>query len=498
MGKTRNVAAVHFNTPELMEAAILSLRKHGGMNYQVYIFDNSDKRPFRKKMKGVKVFDNTKGKIIDFEKELEKYPERDVELGGALGCNFGSDKHMMSVQKLWELIPDGFLLMDSDILITDNVDFMFNYDECTVGTLTNSNGPNRYPRLAPQLLWINVPMCVAGGARFFDPDRAWSLHYSPSDKRNCWDTGGAFLDDIKRLKPQCHGLLTDIRNVMIHLGGGSWRANDVDKHKAWLEENCDLWEPGKPKKRYTVLTYIFNGYENVHEIKEKDPKAEYILVTDDKKLKSRTWKVVHDESLEGLSPFDKCYEVRFHPFRYANSDIVVRIDGSVEVKKSFKPIIDKFEEGGYDRCLMIHPRRNTMKPEYDVWIEHRNYPKEQAEKCLAFMKGVGYDLKSKGLYQGCFEVLRRNHANDALNDLTFATLKYLGDEEKIERLDQTITSFWANHLFSDKLKVMPVSEYLVTSSPFMQWYVHKSKSPLQTVGDVIPPMLFGKPCEPLW
>ena len=37
----------------------------------------------------------------------------------------------------------------------------------------------------------------------------------------------------------------------------------------------------KKKKRYSVLTYIFNGYEKVHEIIEKDEDAEYILVTDD-------------------------------------------------------------------------------------------------------------------------------------------------------------------------------------------------------------------------
>ena len=40
--------------------------------------------------------------------------------------------------------------------------------------------------------------------------------------------------------------------------------------------------------RYTVLTYIFNGYEQVHEIKEKDPDADYVLVTDNQRLTSST------------------------------------------------------------------------------------------------------------------------------------------------------------------------------------------------------------------
>jgi hypothetical protein len=127
----KQVAIVHFNTPEITEAAIWSLRKHGGEDYEVFVFDNSDERPFlaakqRGTMHGkVTVFDNTKGQIIDFEKELAKYPDRDDRIGCAKGCSYGSDKHMMSVQKLWELLPDGFVLMDSDVLIKENIDWMF-------------------------------------------------------------------------------------------------------------------------------------------------------------------------------------------------------------------------------------------------------------------------------------------------------------------------------------------------------------------------------------
>ena len=38
----KQVAIVHFNTPELTEACIMSIRKHGGRDYQITIFDNSD------------------------------------------------------------------------------------------------------------------------------------------------------------------------------------------------------------------------------------------------------------------------------------------------------------------------------------------------------------------------------------------------------------------------------------------------------------------------
>ena len=247
------VATVHFNTPELTEAMILSLRKHGGEDYKVVILDNSDKKPFKisrnktgiygKPLGDVKVINNRKGQVIDFAKELAKFPDKDEDYGCALGCYFGSDVHMMSVQKLWELIPEGFILVDSDILIKKSIDFMFVEDQCTIGCVSDKTA-KRIPRLVPMLLWINVPMCVAGGARFFDPDRAWALHKGWDDPRNFWDTGAAFLDDIKRLKPQCHGKTISremILSLMEHYGAGSWEKNDLDLQKNWLEEHKDLW-----------------------------------------------------------------------------------------------------------------------------------------------------------------------------------------------------------------------------------------------------------------
>ena len=243
MAKQNTVAIVHFNTPELTEALVKSIRKHGGEEYQVVIFDNSNERPFTKKMKGVKVFNNRKGQIIDFEKELAKYPERDEKIGCAKGCYFGSDVHMMSVQKMWELVPEGFILMDSDILIKAPFDWMFMEDQCCCGYISDVTH-KRIPRLLPLLCWINVPMCVAGGARYFDPNRAWALHHG-EDKRNWWDTGAAFLDDIKRLKPQCHGKAISreqIKSMIEHYGAGSWRKNDLQAQQAWINEYKDLWE----------------------------------------------------------------------------------------------------------------------------------------------------------------------------------------------------------------------------------------------------------------
>ena len=511
MRKDREVAIIHYNTPELTEATILSLRKHGGEDYHVTVFDNSapatdvktgeryESRPFTAEMPGVTVIDNTKGQVIDFEKELDKYPDKSVDIGCVKSCVFGSDKHMMTVQYIMDhVLTDGFLLMDSDILIRQSVDFMFQYDQCCVGHIIGSSGPNNYQRLAPMLLWINSKMCKEGGAVFFDPDRSWALNPGGyGNKKNGWDTGAALLQDIQTKKPQCHGKRIDIRPLIFHFGSGSWYKNEPGRQQQWLQEHRDLWytEPEPREAKYTVMTYIFGDYEFPHEVMEKDPDAEYLLITDDENLKSVTWEVVYDPSLSGRNPIESNYDVRLHPFRYAHTDVVVRIDGSIELKKSLAPLLKAFNDGGYDRCLMIHPARNNFAQELECWVTQRHYPQEVADRTLRMMKAWGYDVDGyHGMFQGCFEIVRNTEKNRDINRLTYQLMKYTGGEEAIDRLDQHIFSFVVNTLHED-LKVLPVSENLITmGSKLAQWYIHKSMRPISNPGK-IQPMMFNQPCE---
>lgn len=240
--------------------------------------------------------------------------------------------------------------------------------------------------------------------------------------------------------------------------------------------------------RYTVLTYIFGGYEHVHEVVEKDPNADYVLVTDDPNLKSETWRVVYDP-MPKHSPFAKCYEVRFHPFRYVETPIVVRIDGSIKVMKSLQVVVDEFEHGDYDRCVMMHPYRNTMAVEYNEWVKVRNYPAAQATKCLKAMERFGFDLQTKGMIQGCFEIVRNNQVNRDVNDMVFGLLCLMGTG-KIERIDQTVTTFVIERFFQD-IKLMAVEETIVTDGRLMQWHWHKSDRIIYT-GKPIEPMMGGE------
>jgi hypothetical protein len=271
MKKKRTVAIINFNTPELTEAAILSLRKHGGEDYQVVVFDNStdltipagtagnnpkedtfiNARPFTKKMKGVKVIDNTKGEVIDFDKFLAEYPDRNPSVGIYQSSVWGSAKHIVTVQWLWDNLKAPFILMESDTLLKRDVNELWQEQYSFVGYVQRNQHGNRFkvPRILPMLCFMNVPMLVKEGARYFDPERCWGLKAHANDRSNWFDTGACMLDDVLRMRPRLKGLHVDINLFIYHYGGGSWQQNDQQRQQAWLKQHEALWFTPKAESK---------------------------------------------------------------------------------------------------------------------------------------------------------------------------------------------------------------------------------------------------------
>lgn len=229
------------------------------------------------------------------------------------------------------------------------------------------------------------------------------------------------------------------------------------------------------EKKYSILTYNFGGYEVLHEVKMPQNDVEYIYVTDDPTLKSNTWKIVIDDSLKDMSPFDKCYAVRFNPFKYCSTDVCIRLDGSIVIGSSPDKLIEKFNNEKYDLALCPHPDRYTITDEYAAWIELRNYSPLQAAKCIHYMIDHNYDFTYKSMIQQNFVIQRKCKQNDQIDKMTYNLLKELGSDGKIERVDQIITSYILNTYFRD-IRIMPLSELIVHSSMF-GWCAHGQSIP---------------------
>lgn len=224
-----DVAIVHYNTPELTEATIRSLNKHTP-GCRVTVFDNSDEKPFPHTFKNVSVIDNTKGQVVDFEEMLSHYPDKQDDDRNK--SNFGSAKHCRSVDYLMDVLTEGFILMDSDVLIRKDISGFARSDSAVVGTRHTKDGVTLFH---PMLCWINVPMLKENGIRYFNGDKMWAL--SNIFPNNRYDTGAWLLDEVESKRLPYAEL--DILSYIVHFGHGSWRKKDYSQ---WLEKNKSLFE----------------------------------------------------------------------------------------------------------------------------------------------------------------------------------------------------------------------------------------------------------------
>ena len=226
-----DIAIVHYNTPELTGALIRSIRKWMPTAH-VTIFENSDDPRRKLPPMGSRVWylDNTRGQVVDFDAILARHPQRSRE-----HAQDASVKHMASVAALWDYLPDGFVLLDSDVLLKRDLSDLADPSVawCAGVQYGMTFGSGRFrPRALPFVCWINVPMCRAAGVRYFDESRSWKL--APG---MFYDTGASFYLDCRAA-----GLPSrDIRweDYAVHFKGGSWDAKDPT---AFLRENRALYD----------------------------------------------------------------------------------------------------------------------------------------------------------------------------------------------------------------------------------------------------------------
>ena len=223
-----DVAIVHYNTPKMTEATIRSLEKVCP-GCHVVIFDNSDIKPFTKEFYNVEIIDNTKGQIVDFDKMLSRFPKR--EIYDRNKSNFGSAKHCRSVDVLFRYLPDGFVLMDSDILVFKDIKDFVDTKKAIIG---HENRKEGVLLIDPFICWLNVPMLRKNKIKYFNGTKMWAL----SDKKpnNRYDTGAWVFEEVRKKRLPWSGM--DIWNYIVHFGHGSWREKNSMK---WLDEHRNLY-----------------------------------------------------------------------------------------------------------------------------------------------------------------------------------------------------------------------------------------------------------------
>lgn len=205
-----NILIAHYNTPALTEAAIRSVYKHV-KHFRIHVFDNSDRLPLLFRSPELVYHDNTQGQIIDFDEFLQRFPNKQKDVYNV----WGSAKHTYTIDRCFDLIPEGFVLLDSDVLLKKDISELVRNEYPYVGQLTRYSNGNP-SRILPMVCYINVPLCRKHGIRYFSSERSWLL--TPD---TYYDTGASFYEDCT--KAGLNGRFIRYRDYAEHLGGGSYR-----------------------------------------------------------------------------------------------------------------------------------------------------------------------------------------------------------------------------------------------------------------------------------
>ena len=229
------VCIVHYNTPRLTTALVQSINLHSP-GCRIIIFDNSDRSPFPE-TPGVEILDNTKGQLIDFDAMIRSYPHRRKS-----AINYGTERHIASVDWMFDYVPDGFILLDSDVLLKKDIRPLIDASVPWTGSPETQPWETHTTRLAPYLLWINVPFLREHGIRFRHEGRFFQLSHNGAPY---YDTGGSLYHDC--LEAGLSGKEIDIYDYIIHFGQGSYGKDGSDVFR-FLENYKHLYTMAETKK----------------------------------------------------------------------------------------------------------------------------------------------------------------------------------------------------------------------------------------------------------
>ena len=232
-------------------------------------------------------------------------------------------------------------------------------------------------------------------------------------------------------------------------------------------------------KKYTILSFNFNGYDKVREPLIVDADAEYVFVTD-RQVSSNKWKVTVDPELANRNPIYSSYYVRWHPFQYANTDTVIVLDASVQIKDSLHDIYNEFIESGAEFAPMCSVFR-TDEDKLKFWLEKtRRLNPEDGMELKRFIAKV-HQTDWKGSLGMSIAIYRKTPTVDSYLSHVWDFLLTLGSNGIPNRLDE-IVAHKLMYYYRDSLDLFPLSVQVIQST-YMTYCVHNSDAPVQKYKD---------------
>lgn len=161
------------------------------------------------------------------------------------------------------------------------------------------------------------------------------------------------------------------------------------------------------KKKICVYTCITGEYDDLREIEKPEKGVDYYCFTNNKNLKSKTWKIIQikNERLDNQR-LSRKIKMLGEPSVFKNYEISVWMDASVIWDKSVVKFVEEYL-GDSVFAAFCHSQRNTVKDEAGACLWLRKDGKEPIIKTLDFLKEENFP-DNIGLFEMTVFIKRHN------------------------------------------------------------------------------------------
>lgn len=168
--------------------------------------------------------------------------------------------------------------------------------------------------------------------------------------------------------------------------------------------------------RRLVYTVIFGDYDHLAELEFITPGVDYICVTDNENITSKTWNILLIEASDDAIGLNRRYKIK--PMEFFDYDESIYIDGNISITGDLNYIFDKYLSDSYI-SISPHPFRNCLYDEAEVCVEIGKAKKEQVHlQLVRYMKNKF--PRNYGLYENNVIVRKHNSSVKKIMDLWYS------------------------------------------------------------------------------
>lgn len=163
-------------------------------------------------------------------------------------------------------------------------------------------------------------------------------------------------------------------------------------------------------EKICVYTCITGNYDDLKEVEVKEKGIDYICFTNNKKIKSKTWKIIYIEDKK-LDNHYLSRKIKMIGDSYIdkNYSLSIYIDASIIFKKSVKEFLEKYFDLENDLLAACkHSVRSSIREEAEACIKQRKDDETTIKRQLEFYKKENF-VDDLGLLEMTLIIKRHNN-----------------------------------------------------------------------------------------